>query len=154
MKAYLESTIFNRYFEEGQEFAGETRLMFERIAAGKIIAYTSVAVLEELEKAPDLKRARMMGLINKYKITTLEVHEIAYKLADAYVENEIMPLKHRLNGVHIAMAAVFDLDCIISLDFHHINKWKTKAETEVVNRKNGFSHILICTPGEVIYEDE
>ena len=152
MKAYIESSIFNRYFEEGAEFSKETALLFKRIASGKIDAYTSVAVLEELEGAPRVKRARMMALIPRHGIKVLRVHETAYRLADAYIEADIMPARSRPAGLHIALAAVYGMNCVVSLDFHNINKWKTKSETETVNRKNGFGHVFICTPGEVIYE--
>lgn len=154
MKAYIETTIFNRYFEAGREYAEETGLLFGHIAAGKIEAYTSLAVLEELERAPEPKRALMLALIKENGITVLEIDNIAYELADVYIETGIIPARFRFDGIHIAMAAVHGMDCIISLNFHHINKLKTKTATEVVHRMKGLSTPYICTPAEVIYDDE
>ena len=62
----------------------------------------------------------------------------------------IIPAKFRIDGVHIAMAAIYDMDCIVSLNFHHINKLKTKITTEIIHRMKGYNNPFICTPMEVI----
>jgi len=95
----------------------------------------------------------MLGLIERYDITVFEVEQPAYDLADTYVEMGIIPAKYRLDGVHIAMAAVNNLDCIVSLNFHHNNKLKTKTATEIVHRMKGYNSPYICTPMEVTDND-
>jgi predicted nucleic acid-binding protein len=154
LRVYLETTIFNRYFEDEREYAKETKLLFEKIAAGEIDAYTSVAVLEELERAPEPKRGKMLGLVTSYDITVWTVEQSAYDLADLYIEMDIIPARYRLDGVHIAMAVLGGMDCVISLNFHHINKLKTKTATEIVHRMKGYGNTFICTPMEVIDNDE
>ncbi|MDR1841846.1 MAG: hypothetical protein LBQ86_07990 [Holophagales bacterium] len=154
MKAYLETTIFNRYFEEGREYSNETKLLFDRIAEGKIEGFISLAVLEELEMLPDFMRTQMLWLIPRYNIKTLVMREAAFELADMYVDTGIIPARFMFDGLHIATAAVYNLDCIISLNFRHINRWLTKAETEIVHRMKGLGHLFICTPGEVLYDKE
>jgi hypothetical protein len=68
IKAYIETTIFNRYFETGRDYNKETQSLFEKISKNEIEAYSSVYVLEELDKAPEPKRSEMINLISKYKI--------------------------------------------------------------------------------------
>lgn len=114
LKVYIETTIFNRYFEDGREFANESKALFEKVAAGQIEACTSLAVLEELERAPEPKRAKMLDLVTSSGITILEVDEQAYDLAGVYVEMGIIPARFRMDGIHIAMASVYGMDCIIS----------------------------------------
>lgn len=154
MRVYIETTIFNRYFEDTREYANETKLLFEKITKREIEAFTSVAVLEELEKAPEPKRSQMLSLIAQYKITTLEIDPAAYDLADLYIEMGIIPARFRFDGIHIAMSAIHEMDCIISLNFHHINKLKTKTATEIVHRMKSYNNPFICTPGEVVYDDK
>jgi hypothetical protein len=154
MKVYLETTIFNRYLEDGREYAEASVRLFDKIATGEIQGYTSIAVLEELDKAPSPKREKMLELVSTHHITVFEVEQSAYDLADVYIEMGIIPARFRLDGVHIAMAAINNLDCIVSLNFHHINKLKTKTATEIVHRMKGYSNPFICTPMEVIYDDE
>lgn len=119
-----------------------------------MIAYTSTAVTDELNPAPSPKREQMLGLITDYNIPVLTVGKPADDLANTYVEMGIIPVRFKMDGLHIAMAAIHDLDCIISLNFHHINKLKTKTATEIVHRMKGYSNPFICTPTEVIYNDE
>jgi hypothetical protein len=128
----------------------ETKKLFEKISQKEIEAYSSTYVMEELDKAPEPKRTLMLNLIPQYKITVLEIDKRAYDLSETYIEMGIIPLKFRIDGIHIAMAAIYDMDYIVSLNFHHINKLKTKMATEIIHRMKGYNNPFICTPMEVI----
>ena len=154
LRVYLETTIFNRYFEEGREYASESKRLFDKILSGEIVAFTSTAVLAELEKAPEPKRSQMLELILSHAITVWTVEESADNLADVYIEAGVIPPRFKTDGIHIAMAAIKGLDCIISLNFHHINKLKTKTATEIIHRLKGYGNPYICTPAEVVYDDK
>ncbi|MDR0838150.1 MAG: PIN domain-containing protein [Oscillospiraceae bacterium] len=153
MRVYLETTVFNRYFEHEREYSAETERLFDKINAGEIEAYTSATVLEEIDKAPEPKREQMLELIRECKIEVLETDSQAYDLADLYIEMGIIPSRFRLDGVHIAMAAIHNMDVIVSLNFHHINKLKTKTATEIVHRMEGYGSPIICTPMEVLNDE-
>jgi len=154
MRIYIETTVFNRYFENGREYCKETVQLFERFEKGIDRPYTSVAVIDELEKATNPKRADMLGLISKYDVQVLQISDKVNELAEVYLDAEIIPKKYRYDAIHIAVASVNDMDCIVSLNFHHINKLKTKTATRVANLLNGYSCPDICTPMEVIEDDE
>jgi len=148
-KIYLETTLFNYYFDEDRENHPDAVRLFKDIATGKYEAYTSLYVVDELEKAPEEKRDRMIALIEQYGITALALNDEAERLADTYVEQGVIPQKYRTDGVHIAVAAVNDLDLIISMNFQHIVKRKTKIGTGSINALNGYRAVEICTPMEV-----
>jgi predicted nucleic acid-binding protein len=145
----LETTLFNYYFDEDRDNHPDAVRLFEDIAAGKYEAFTSLYVVDELEKAPSEKREKMIALIGKYGITALALNDEAEQLADAYVEQGVIPTKYRTDGIHIAVAAVNDLDMIISMNFQHIVKRKTKIRTGSINALNGYRAVEICTPMEV-----
>jgi hypothetical protein len=128
----------------------ETRKLFDKILQNELDAYSSTYVLEELDKAPEPKRSEMLNLISKYKITVLNIDQRAYDLSEVYVEMGIIPLKFRIDGIHIAMATIHNMDCIVSLNFNHINKLKTKMTTDIIHRMKGYNNPFICTPMEVI----
>ena len=92
----------------------------------------------------------MLNLIQKYNITILEINQKALDLSEIYVEMGIIPMKFKIDGIHIAMAAINDMDCIVSLNFSHINRIKTKLATEIIHRMKGYNNPFICTPMEVI----
>jgi predicted nucleic acid-binding protein len=150
LRAYIETTIFNRYFEIGREYANETKKLFEEIKSKRIVPFTSTAVIDELNHAPSPKKEQMLKMVSDYKMTIFEINDTIAELADAYVKAEIIPSRFRADGLHIATAAVNDLDCIISLNFHHINKIKTKLMTEAINHIKGYNNPIICSPEEVI----
>jgi len=154
LKIYLETTLFNHYFDEDRGLAHcSTVALFNDIAAGKYKAFTSLYVIDELEKAPSEKRDKMIALIGHYGITVIALDNEAEQLADIYVEQGIIPVKYRTDGVHIAVAAVNDLDMIISMNFQHIVKRKTKIGTGSINTLNGYRAVEIFNPMEVV-EDE
>ena len=148
-KIYLETTLFNFYFDEDRDAHADTVRLFEDITAGKYIAFTSLYVIDELEGASDEKREKMIALIRRYGITVLSLNKEAEQLADAYVAQGIIPMKYRTDGIHIAVAAVNDLDMIVSMNFQHIVKRKTKFGKGNINVLNNYRAIEICTPMEV-----
>jgi hypothetical protein len=150
LKGYLETTIFNRFLEDNREFSAETRELFEKILKNEVEAYSSTYGIEELDKASEPKRSEMLNLIQKYKIIILEIDQRAYNLSETYIETGIIPIKFRADGIHIAMAAINNMDCLVSLNFRHINKLKTKMGTDIIHRMEGYNNPFICTPMEVI----
>ena len=152
-KVYLETTLFNFYFDEDRDAHADTVKLFKEIAAGKYEGFTSSYVTEELENAPEEKRDNMMGLIREYDIAVLAPNEEAVRMADIYVAENVIPQKHRMDGLHIAIATVNELDMIISMNFKHIVKRKTILATGKINNLNGYRAIEIYSPMEVV-EDE
>ena len=152
-KIYLETTLFNFYFDTDRDAHSATVNLFKEIADGKYEAFTSTYVTDELENAPEIKRDKMMNLIIEYGITVLAPSDEAVKLADIYVSEGIIPKRYRADGLHIAIATVNDLEMVISMNFQHIVKRKTKLATGSINILNGYRAIEILNPMEVV-EDE
>ena len=153
MKLYLETTMFNYYFDTERDGHADTVRLFEKIRAGEYEAYTSIYALEELEDAPEPKRNQMLALIDEYKITVLPVTNESDQLADLYILENIIPARFRLDGAHIAVTSINGLDYVLSYNFKHINRARTKLLTGRINSKKGYGTVLICTAKEVL-EDE
>jgi len=66
-----------------------------------------------------------------------------------YVKQGIIPVKYRTDGVHIAVASTNYLDMIVSMNFQHIVKRKTKIGTGAINTLYGYPTIEILSPMEV-----
>jgi rRNA-processing protein FCF1 len=155
LKIYLETTIFNFVFaDDSLDKKQDTIKLFEEINQGKYIPYTSEYVLRELNKAEETKKLEMLNLVEKHKIIILETSENAEILADKYVNGNIIPIKYRTDGIHIAVATINDLDIIVSYNFKHIVKLKTIMGTENINLREGYKKIGIYSPTEVIEDEE
>ena len=148
-RIYLETTVFNHYFDKDREAHVATVKLFKDIRAGKYEAYTSAYVVEELEDAAEPKRSNMLALIGKYSIKVLGVNDEAERLAEIYVKDGVIPARFIYDGLHIAIATTNDLECIFSLNFKHINKLKTKNMTGVINLREGYRQVTIASPMEV-----
>ncbi|MDR0198709.1 MAG: hypothetical protein LBI08_03085, partial [Methanomassiliicoccaceae archaeon] len=137
LKIYLETTLFNLYVDEseGDDHINTVKL-FEEITAGKYEAFTSKYVIEELERASEEKRDKMLNIIAKYGITVLIEDDEVAKMADIYVKEGVIPLRFRTDGLHIAIATVYGLDAIVSMNLRHIVKWKTILMTTYINESN------------------
>ena len=154
LRLYAESTLFNYFFDTDRDGHEDTVRLFEAIGAGEYEGYSSEYAVYELMDSLEPKRANMLELIEKYKIITLNISEESDRMADLYVQNKIIPLKYRLDAAHIAIASIHGLDCVLSFNFEHINKLKTKRMTELVNLNEGYKGITICTPMEVLDNEQ
>jgi len=150
LKLYLETTLFNYYFDTNRDGHRDTVALFEAIGKGAFDGYTSEYVRLELLNAPEPKQQQMLSLINKYNIEVLPTNDDAVKLAERYISFSIIPARFIMDGVHIAIATINKLDCILSFNFSHINKLKTKYLTEPINISEGYNRIAICTPMEIL----
>jgi hypothetical protein len=68
-----------------------------------------------------------------------------------YVDEGVVPAKYRTDGLHIATAAVNELDIIVSMNFSHIVKRKTKLATPTINALRGYRAVEIYNPMELIH---
>ena len=150
LRLYLETTVFNYYFDKDREGHQDVVTLFDMIGAGEYEGYSSRYVADELMGAPEPKRTNMVDLIGKYGITVLNYSTEATRLANIYREAKIIPASHRLDSLHIATATVYKLDYVISYNFQHINREKTKLRVAVVNEHEGYKGIRICTAKEVL----
>ena len=152
-KIYLESTIYNHFFDTDRDAHIATVKLFGEIKAGKYEAYTSLYVTNELENAEEPKRSKMLDLNTEYNIKVLGVEDEAERLAEIYVNEGVIPARFTYDALHISCATVNDLDYVFSLNFKHINKLKTKTMTSVINVREGYRQVIIASPMEV-GEDE
>jgi predicted nucleic acid-binding protein len=154
MKIYLETSVFNYYFDTERDAHPATVQLFKEIKAGKFEAYTSLLVIRELGKARKDKRDKMLSLISQYNILVLPENDNAVHLADLYIQNNIIALRYLIDASHIALATVNNLDKVISLNFKHIVRDKTRVFTEYINKTHGYRSIEINSPMEVIDHEE
>ena len=86
----------------------------------------------------------------KVEIIILNADDESVRIADLYIQNGVIPVRYRIDAMHIAIASVNGLDCVLSFNYEHINKLKTKRMTENINLLEGYKGVVICTPMEVL----
>jgi hypothetical protein len=80
----------------------------------------------------------------------LEVDIETEELAERYIKEGIIPIRYRGDALHIAVAVINGVDVIVSWNFEHIVKLKTRVMVNGVNKLLGYHEIEICSPEEVV----
>lgn len=151
-RIYIDTSIVGGYFDE--EFTAATKMLFQRLENKEIKFVVSDLLDLELIQAP----AHVKELLFKFPITyfeRVELTEEAIKLADTYIEENVVGKTSLEDCRHIAMATIYKVDVLASWNFKHIvNLDKIKGYNSV-NLKMGYTMIEIRSPKDLVkYEDE
>lgn len=152
-KVYLDTSIFNFAIStQNVPLEKEATLkLFEEIRAEKFAPYISRVTLDEILRTPDEKRRRsLIKIVEELSPEELPLTEEAVLLADRYIESKILPAVERNDALHIAVATIHNLDLILSWNFEHMVKLKTRKAVPLTNILMGYKAIEICSPLEVI----
>jgi hypothetical protein len=138
-KLYLETTIFNfYYYGKEQKKQRDTRKLFDYIADGRYLVYTSKYVMDELAKDTKEKFDKMYSLIDKYSIKMLSLSDEIDRLADIYIKQGIIPKEYPDDARHLAATTVNRLDFCVSCNMGHIMKQKAMIGTGFLNMREGY----------------
>ena len=151
LKLYFDTSIFNFALSDDVPKEKEVTLkLFDEVRKSKYEVYVSEVVIREANRASEEKVKSLIDLINEVVSEELYVNDEVQELAKRYVTEVIIPERYEDDALHIAVASVNNLDAIISWNFAHIVKLKTKKEVVGVNAISGFKEIEIYSPWEVI----
>lgn len=151
IKYYLDTSIFNfMYEEEDLEKRDLTKKLFEDLPSMAEGIYISDEVVREISRADEPKKSKMEGLLKKHSPYLIRINSEVEELANFYVKEGMIPEKYREDAVHIAAAVVNDIEAIISWNFEHIVKLKTRIMVNGINKLQGYHDVEICSPEEVV----
>jgi len=146
-KLYLDTSVPSVYHDNRQPERQEmTKEFWNKLDDFDV--YISDIVKKEVEKVEDEQlKQKLLKLIENYKI--LKLSEEAKKLGQEYIRNEIIPEKAEADAYHIAIATVNQMDFLVTWNFRHMVKVKTKRMVNLVNLQNGYKTIEIISPPEL-----
>lgn len=154
LRFYFDTSILNFALADDVPKEKEATLkLLGEVNFGIYEANISEVVLGEIERAPEEKDKALLELIRKYPLENLSVTEEIRNLARRYIQEGIIPKKYEDDALHIACASVNNLDAVISWNFEHIVKLKTKREVVGINVLLGYKEIDIYSPWEVVRSD-
>jgi predicted nucleic acid-binding protein len=151
---YLDTSVIS--FALSRDISDDDRnitiKLIEEINRGSFEGFISDVVIRELGNTQDsVKRGKLLKLVNSTDFNEiLPVNEEIDRVADKYIEEGIIPAVYRDDALHIAITSVYGLDILVSWNFKHLVKHKTRIEVTGVNTLLGYKAIDICTPWEVI----
>lgn len=148
MKIYLDTSVISAIFDErNPERKILTEEFFSKI--NLYTAYISELTIAEIEKTPDPQlRTKMREIIQDFII--LEINESVEDLAKEYVKHKAVPETYFEDAYHIAIAVLNEMDYLLSWNFRHIVRRKTKDIVRMINSLKNLKWVEITTPGELL----
>lgn len=151
LKLYLETSVWSFFFaDDAMDKRDITKIFFTSIKEGSYEIFISPVVLKEINNAHEPKRTELFNLIAKHAPIELEVTEEANELAEVYLNRGIVPMKKREDALHIAIAAAYEMDAVITWNYGHLANLRKLELFNGTNLEMGYTKRLeIVTPMEV-----
>ena len=148
MKLYLDTSVISALFDErNPERKSLTESFFKE--TGDYEVFVSEITIAEIERTPEpVIQIKMRKAIFPFSI--LALNEEVEHLAAEYIRHMAIPDGYPEDAYHIAIAVVNDMDFLLSWNFRHIVRRRTKDIVRMVNTTNKFGEIEIITPAELL----
>ncbi len=129
---------------------GRTEKIFKNLPLIAKGTYISDEVVREISRAPEPRKSQLESLLKKNAPFLLEIDNEVEELAERYIKEGVIPKRYRGDALHIAVSVVNEIEVIISWNFEHIVKLKTRIMVNGINRLLGYHDIEICSREEVV----
>ena len=145
-KIYLDTSVISAYNDLREPEKIKQTKEFLSIA-NKDFLYVSDLVKEELIEIKNSdRRDELNELIEAYTSFTLtdEIRE----LGKYYISEQLIPDTHLEDALHLAIATVNCIDILVSWNYTHLVKMKTRHLVNALNLIKGYKEIEIIPPIE------
>ena len=153
---YLETTIISYLAAEPSTniiVAGNqavTRAWWARRNRYELVV--SALVVQEAEKGDPKVARQRLALIQG--IPAIDISTTAEQLARTLIGDGPLPQKAVEDALHVATAAANGVDYLLTWNCRHLANATTRPRVEAILRAAGYEPPIICTPQELIDEDE
>jgi predicted nucleic acid-binding protein len=145
---YLDTSIPSAYYDNRAKERREATIKFWREVLPHFRVHISEITIQELEATKnELQRINLKKLVKGFKV--LKSNEKIRDLAKLYIENGIFRQKYIDDSLHVAIASFHNISYLVSWNFEHLVKVKTRRLVNSANVLEGFSEIEIVSPQEL-----
>ena len=143
--SYLTARVSRDLIVAGHQQMTEEWLSVQR---NRFELWASELVVEEASAGDASAAAERLKVLNT--IEMLDITEEAGFLATALIERGSLPTKASADALHIAIAAVHNVDYLLTWNCKHIANAEMRPVIESVCRNMGFIPPILCTPEELM----
>jgi predicted nucleic acid-binding protein len=145
-KIYLDTTIISALFDiRTPERMAQTKQFWETINDYDV--FISELVVDEIKAATQPLQDMMLNELLNF--TSLTITDEVKHLANVYIENGIFPEKYVDDALHTALASINQVGILLSWNFTHLVKVKTRRMVSLINTIHNCIPIEIITPPEL-----
>ena len=155
IKLYLDTSVISHIDAPHKPEAEATTHAFYKFLeehSDEYELYISPVVELEVRNCPGEKKHRLLALIDQMKMVQLPESREALGLADLYVKQKVLAMKHIRDLSHVAYATVARCDFVVSWNMKHLANPQTIVRANAVNRLNNYCDTSIVTPLIIIGE--
>lgn len=153
-KIYIETTIPSYLTSRTSRdliTAGHQQITHDWWARDRGNYEISQVVLDECTGGdPEMARKRLDLMAD---MAVLEIPDGATQLAKQMIQDGPLPTKAETDALHISIAAANAMDYLVTWNMKHIANAAMKREIDQKCREAGFEPPVICTPEDLLGED-
>jgi predicted nucleic acid-binding protein len=147
LKILLDTSVYSAMLDKRDPIRQKQTQDFWR-DIDKYELFFSTINKEEIEAIKDEKlKNRLKNFLIKGK--ELEITEEVEQIKSFYIKEELIPEKYENDALFLALTTVHSIDILISWNFKHLVKRKTRIGVNLINLKEGYKPIEILAPPEV-----
>ena len=145
---YFDTSVVSAYYDARVKERQAATINFWGNIAPNYKVFISEITVSELEDTKDeTLKNRFKNLIKD--ISILKLDKKVRALANAYINHGVFPEKYIDDALHVAIASYHDIYYLISWNFEHLVKVKTRKTVNLVNIIEGYKEIEIISPQEL-----
>jgi hypothetical protein len=152
MRFYVETSVWNFLLaQQDLNKRALTHIFFRQALIRGDLLYISTFVLEEIQATTDVEqRKALLEVLESHSPHLLPSQKNAISLAERYIREGAMTMKHLSDALHIASATLAEMEFLVSWNMRQIARQKTRVVVRTVNALLGYRPFEIVTPEEVI----
>ncbi len=147
LKIILDTSVYSALFDERDPNRQKQTQDFWKNIDDYELFYSEINSKEIKAVSNEELKNKMKALLkNRVKIEiTREVRE----LTKIYIEEGLVPEKFENDALLLALTSVYSLDILVSWNFKHLVKRKTRLGVNLINLREGYRAIEVLAPPEL-----
>jgi len=148
VKVYLDTSVISALFDErNPERKSLTENFFNQVEDFE--PYVSEMTIVEIERTPDKELGnKMKEAVMRFSVLSL-TDDVEW-LAMEYIRYGAVPDSCPEDAYHIAVTVINEIDFLLSWNFKHLVRRRTRDIVKMVNTISGVRQIEIMTPIEIL----
>lgn len=148
---YIDTSIPSAYFDLREPEKMAITRQFWKDASDKYRLYLSNVTIAELNADEEEKRIKYRELTKN--VPLLEITSDVNRIAELYIKDEIIPVKFRIDAIHIAVAVIHKVDYFATWNCKHIAGAHKQKQIREFNMRQGLFLPEIIIPTEITEEE-
>jgi len=147
LKIFLDTSVYSAMFDDRDLNRQKQTQDFWKDIEEYVLYYSDINI-EEIDAITDEELKKKLKALLK-KGQRIEISEEVNYLTKKYINESIIPEKYENDALFIALTSVHSLDILVSWNFKHLVKRKTRIGVNLINLKEGYKSIEILAPPEL-----